>query len=546
MKIKNIKIWFLSTLLILIIILVPNSQAIKAEDNNMYIYIWVVDEKGNMYTNRSYDAGFKDLDNLAFPNHEMLNQYGASVVPMPKSASGNYRYYAYKPDPNYQDFSDIFHITEQFSIVKIQLAKKGMGETTGRVIKPGDIDYPKDPLNPTGAPENRVDIHGFVTNESGGVSDAVVTLKHMAKPERVYSMTTTTDANGYYYFSGVDEKRFGTPHISVTKDGKAIPIVGYDKAYYSFGSFTLLDPSASYNFGLNNTTSVYKISMEGAAASYTLAPAGSKVLVTADIPPQKQFAGFSSLPANVVFENIMSPVTSFTMPACDVTVKGNFKDNSTPPQEQPETEAPPDNKPGNPDNGTSGGENSNGGTNLDDENNEEEEHQEDNEIEEDVALDDTESKTLTLNKTNVVLFPKEKITLTAKVGSTLARGKIVWSTSNKKVASVDKKGKITAKKEGTVTINAKTSEGKKAACKITVSKVKLKAYEAKIKRGKTVSIKVKSVYVKKDKVKSYRVLNKKIATVSKKGVVKGIKKGKTKVQITMKSGTKAVFIVVVK
>ena len=45
-----------------------------------------------------------------------------------------------------------------------------------------------------------------------------------------------------------------------------------------------------------------------------------------------------------------------------------------------------------------------------------------------------------------------------------------WSSSNKKVAKVDKYGKVTAVKKGTATITVKTSSGKKAACRITVKK----------------------------------------------------------------------------
>ena len=43
-----------------------------------------------------------------------------------------------------------------------------------------------------------------------------------------------------------------------------------------------------------------------------------------------------------------------------------------------------------------------------------------------------------------------------------ATEKITWTSSNKKVATVSSKGKVTAKKAGTATITAKTSNGKKA------------------------------------------------------------------------------------
>ena len=49
--------------------------------------------------------------------------------------------------------------------------------------------------------------------------------------------------------------------------------------------------------------------------------------------------------------------------------------------------------------------------------------------------------------------------------------KITWKSSNKNIASVNKNGKITAKKKGTVTITA-TVLKKKYTCKVTVKNPK--------------------------------------------------------------------------
>ena len=46
--------------------------------------------------------------------------------------------------------------------------------------------------------------------------------------------------------------------------------------------------------------------------------------------------------------------------------------------------------------------------------------------------------------------------------------KVTWNSSDKKVATVDKNGKVKALKKGTATITVKTASGKKATCKITV------------------------------------------------------------------------------
>ena len=70
-----------------------------------------------------------------------------------------------------------------------------------------------------------------------------------------------------------------------------------------------------------------------------------------------------------------------------------------------------------------------------------------------------------LNKKTVYLAPKMKVKL--KVKGT--RKKVTWKSSNKKIATVSKKGKVTAKKTGKVTITAKV-KGKKLKCKIIVEK----------------------------------------------------------------------------
>ena len=50
----------------------------------------------------------------------------------------------------------------------------------------------------------------------------------------------------------------------------------------------------------------------------------------------------------------------------------------------------------------------------------------------------------------------------------MKKRKLKWTSSNKKVATVNKNGKVTAKKKGTATITVKTANGKKYSCKVTV------------------------------------------------------------------------------
>lgn len=151
---------------------------------------------------------------------------------------------------------------------------------------------------------------------------------------------------------------------------------------------------------------------------------------------------------------------------------------------------------------------------------------------------DTKKLTLQKGKTTTLKVTRNPIS---------AKEKITWKSSNKKVATVDKNGKVKGIKAGTATITATSSNGKKVTCKVTVKNpsVKLKKTKATIKVGKTTTIKIKSTFPANDKVKSYTSSNKKVATVDKKGRVKGIKAGKATITVKMKSGAKVKFTVIV-
>lgn len=154
-----------------------------------------------------------------------------------------------------------------------------------------------------------------------------------------------------------------------------------------------------------------------------------------------------------------------------------------------------------------------------------------------------------LSKTKVTLKAKEQIALSATL-SKGATSKVKWTTSDKKVAAV-KDGVVTAKKKGTAVVTA-TADGKSADCVITVTDASGKKATALKANTKKISVKVKKtkkikVSPKKgDKVKSYVSSNKKIATVSKKGVVTGKKKGKATIVVTTKKGAVATIPVTVK
>ena len=159
--------------------------------------------------------------------------------------------------------------------------------------------------------------------------------------------------------------------------------------------------------------------------------------------------------------------------------------------------------------------------------------------------------TIKLNVSSLTLRRKQT---TTKVKVSMAYGDSIksWASSNKKIVTVDKNGKIKAgTKTGTAKITVTLKSGKKATLKVKVQTAKVKTTKISglkkkltIKKGKSVTLKpVVSPITSQEKV-TYRSSNKKIAIVSSKGVVKGRRKGT--VTITVKSGkvTKKIKITV--
>ena len=89
-----------------------------------------------------------------------------------------------------------------------------------------------------------------------------------------------------------------------------------------------------------------------------------------------------------------------------------------------------------------------------------------------VTVKDAKVTKITLNKTKATLKVKGKLQLSVKKFSPTSplNNKVKWTTSDKKVATVDKNGKVKAKKTGTCEITCMATDGSKkyATCKITV------------------------------------------------------------------------------
>ena len=70
-------------------------------------------------------------------------------------------------------------------------------------------------------------------------------------------------------------------------------------------------------------------------------------------------------------------------------------------------------------------------------------------------------KSVVLNKDNVTLKPTETVKLTTTVAPKNAANVVVFTTSDKNIATVDQNGKVTAMQEGTAKITATTVDGSK-------------------------------------------------------------------------------------
>ena len=148
----------------------------------------------------------------------------------------------------------------------------------------------------------------------------------------------------------------------------------------------------------------------------------------------------------------------------------------------------------------------------------------------------TTTKSLTLAKGATYKKLASSITVTPVT----SKEKVSYSSSNKKVATVSSKGVIKAKKAGTTKITVKSGK-KKVVVTVKVTGVKttnLSGVPAAKSVSKGKSFKIKAIATPKntDEKITFKSSNKKVATVTSKGVVKGLKKGTA--TITVQSGSK--------
>ena len=151
-------------------------------------------------------------------------------------------------------------------------------------------------------------------------------------------------------------------------------------------------------------------------------------------------------------------------------------------------------------------------------------------------------KYIKFTEKTVKLGKGEKYKLTYTLPKNSKAKSLKFTSSNKKIATVSKTGKVTAKKKGTVKIKVRTNNGKKAKCKVIVKKAPQKG-EFKITNKTTKVQKRSNIYKIKytlkgaaSHYKKFKSSNEKIAKVDSKGVVTGIAKGTVTITVKLYNG----------
>ena len=149
-----------------------------------------------------------------------------------------------------------------------------------------------------------------------------------------------------------------------------------------------------------------------------------------------------------------------------------------------------------------------------------------------------------LDFTNLQMDVGKTKTLTASLRPmTITNKKVKWSSSDKKIASIDSNGTIKALKAGTVTIKCASADGgAKATCKVTViqrvTSIKFKNPKETVKVGAKKILAV--TMLPKDASETtfnWKSSNKKIAKVNSKGKVLGVAPGTCTIKVSNAAGT---------
>ena len=134
--------------------------------------------------------------------------------------------------------------------------------------------------------------------------------------------------------------------------------------------------------------------------------------------------------------------------------------------------------------------------------------------------------TISISSTKETIYEGESIQLDIDGSET----DVTWSSANDKIAIVDSDGIVTGIKKGTVKITA-TSDYNKVSCIITVKKASISEKEVEITVGSTHTIKLVG-----SQIVSCSSQNKKVAKVSKKGIITAVGAGETIIKVKGANG----------
>ncbi len=137
---------------------------------------------------------------------------------------------------------------------------------------------------------------------------------------------------------------------------------------------------------------------------------------------------------------------------------------------------------------------------------------------------DPEKQTYIDVKKSVTMYVKGTTKLAPKIRN--AKGKTTYASSNKKIVTVDKNGKLTAIKSGAAKITVKNN-GVKTVVKVTVKNPTLNKAKLTLKKGKSFTLKIKGKIGKA----IFTSANTKVAKVSSSGKITAVSKGTTAINV---------------
>lgn len=136
----------------------------------------------------------------------------------------------------------------------------------------------------------------------------------------------------------------------------------------------------------------------------------------------------------------------------------------------------------------------------------------------------SQAATIKLNKTKSTVYTGA----TTQLKITGTKAKVKWKTSNKNIATVTQKGKVSAKKAGKATITATVGK-KNYKCVVTVKDYKLNNTKMELNKGDVYQLKTTTG---NPKVK-WKTSNTNIATVDSNGNIQAVNEGKATITATI-------------